>query len=102
MKELINAILVFSTVLMAGLGSYAQPDRTPYVSAAPKFTFGETLAEQEEELRSNPLIQRFAESRKRQASDKFRPIYHFVSPESMLNDPNGLSYWQGKCFAKGE
>ncbi len=25
-----------------------------------------------------------------------RPAYHFVSPESLLNDPNGLCFWQGR------
>lgn len=87
-------VLLLSPLLVT-FPSVAQPDRPPYASAAPKFTFGQTLAEQEAQLRSNPLMQRFAESRKRQSGDKFRPIYHFVSPESMLNDPNGLSYWQG-------
>src|SRR5690606_32577495 len=50
---------------------------------------------QEQQLKDNPLLKRFAESRKRLASDPYRPIYHFVSPESRLNDPNGLCYWQG-------
>ena len=39
---------------------------------------------------------RFIESRKKMAGDPYRPIYHFVSPESTLNDPNGLSFWQGR------
>ena len=29
------------------------------------------------------------------SSDRHRPLFHFVSPESTLNDPNGLCYWQG-------
>jgi beta-fructofuranosidase len=37
-----------------------------------------------------------AESRKRLSSDPYRPIYHFVNPEGVLNDPNGLCYWQGQ------
>jgi len=28
--------------------------------------------------------------------DPHLPIYHFVSPENRLNDPNGLCYWQGR------
>ena len=28
--------------------------------------------------------------------DHHRPYYHFTSPEYKLNDPNGLSYWQGR------
>lgn len=39
---------------------------------------------------------RFAESRKKQANDPHRPVYHWVSPESLMNDPNGLSYWKGR------
>ncbi|KAB2669799.1 MAG: glycoside hydrolase family 32 protein [Verrucomicrobia bacterium] len=39
---------------------------------------------------------RFAASRKRLASDPYRPGYHFVSPESQLNDPNGLCFWRGR------
>lgn len=75
--------------------SYAQRDEPPYESPVPKFTFGHTLAEQEAQLKDNPLMKRFAESRKRLAADPYRPLYHFVSPESTLNDPNGLCYWQG-------
>jgi beta-fructofuranosidase len=41
-------------------------------------------------------LDRFAESRRRLAADPWRPLYHFVSPERTLNDPNGLCFWQGK------
>ncbi|MFW6146093.1 MAG: GH32 C-terminal domain-containing protein [Planctomycetota bacterium] len=30
------------------------------------------------------------------AADRYRPRYHFVSPESTMNDPNGLCVWQGR------
>jgi beta-fructofuranosidase len=46
-------------------------------------------------LRSNPELKRFAESRRTLAADPYRPLYHFVSPERTLNDPNGLCFWQG-------
>lgn len=75
--------------------SNAQADRPPYTSLVPKFTFSRTLAEQEKELKENPLVKRFAASRQKQSGDRYRPLYHFVSPESTLNDPNGLSFWQG-------
>ena len=68
----------------------------PYPSVTPSYTFAETLEEQEEQLKTNPLMIRFAESRNRLASDRYRPLYHFVSPESQLNDPNGLCFWQGR------
>ncbi|HJN17687.1 MAG TPA: glycoside hydrolase family 32 protein, partial [Armatimonadota bacterium] len=72
-------------------------DKGPdYTSKVPAFTFADTLAEQEAELLDNPLLARFAESRRKLAADRYRPLYHFVSPESSLNDPNGLCFWQGR------
>lgn len=53
-------------------------------------------AAQEEQLRQDPTLQRFADSRAQMASDPYRPLYHFVSPEGNLNDPNGLCFWQGQ------
>lgn len=73
----------------------AQRNEPPFLSPVPKYTFSTTLSQQETELATNPLLARFRESRKKQASDRYRPFYHFVSPESTLNDPNGLAYWQG-------
>lgn len=70
-----------------------QPD---YTSAVPCFAFADTREEQEAQLETNPLIQRFARSRKQMFEDPHRPIYHFVSPESTMNDPNGLCFWQGQ------
>ena len=59
-------------------------------SKAPRFEFGETLEEQENQLRRNPLLQRMREARREKADDRYRPRYHYVSPEYTLNDPNGL------------
>ena len=70
--------------------STAQTDKISNLSRSPHYTFATTLAEQEEQLRTNPIMLRFAESRKKQANDPHRPIYHLVSPESLMNDPNGL------------
>jgi beta-fructofuranosidase len=67
-----------------------------YTSKVPQYAFAGTLAEQEQQLRDNPLLARFRESRARLAADPYRPLYHFVSPESSLNDPNGLCLWQGR------
>jgi len=64
-------------------------------SKVPRYTFGDSLQEQEKQLMSNPLLIRMNESRKKLAADEFRPIYHYVNPEGNLNDPNGLCFWMG-------
>ena len=69
---------------------------TDYTSKVPFFTFPITLEEQEAALATNPLMLRLIESRKSYAVDALRPIYHYVNPEAMLNDPNGLCFWQGR------
>jgi len=65
-------------------------------SKAPKFTFANTLAEQERQLDNNPLLERFRKSRTKLTKDPHHPLYHFVSPENQLNDPNGLCFWKGR------
>ncbi len=95
MKKIIIKITAISLAIMGHLDSAGQPDKPPYISAVPKATFATTLEEQEKQLKSDPLVLRFAESRKNQSKDPYRPLYHFVSPESTLNDPNGLCFWQG-------
>jgi beta-fructofuranosidase len=67
-----------------------------YTSLVPHYTFAETLAEQEAQLAQNPLLQRMVASRAEKTSDPHRPLYHYVNPEGMLNDPNGLCFWQGR------
>jgi len=69
------------------------PNRT---SLVPQYTFAATLAEQEAQLATNPLLQRLHEARRQYANDPHRPIYHYVNPENTLNDPNGLCFWQGR------
>ncbi|MEZ4712449.1 MAG: glycoside hydrolase family 32 protein [Caldilineaceae bacterium] len=69
---------------------------TDYTSRVPFYTFPTTLAEQEAALQTNPLMQRLLDYRKRYEGDPHRPIYHYVNPEAMLNDPNGLCFWQGR------
>lgn len=66
-----------------------------YTSKVPTYRFGHTLAEQERELASNPLMQRLQAARQSYAADPYRPRYHYVNPENTLNDPNGLCFWQG-------
>ena len=67
-----------------------------HVSRVPKFTYPETLDAQEEALKDDPLLKRFAESRKELLKDPHYPRYHFSSPEHRLNDPNGLCFWQDR------
>jgi len=64
-------------------------------SAVPFYRFGTTLEEQEAQLAANPLLQQFSEARKGLASDRYRPIFHYVNPSGSLNDPNGLCFWNG-------
>lgn len=94
-EKMIFTSLVFLSFFLGGFQIHAQANEPPYVSPVPKFTFAETLEAQQEQLKTNALMLRFAASRKKFSSDKYRPVYHFVSPESRLNDPNGLSFWQG-------
>ncbi len=66
-------------------------------SKVPSWTFSTDADEQLKQLEENPLLKRYAESRRRLDSlDRHRPAYHFISPEGQLNDPNGLCRWNGK------
>lgn len=67
-----------------------------FTSKVPQYKFSTDAKKQLKELEKNPLLKRFDESRKALAKDPHRPMYHFVSPENRLNDPNGLSFWNGK------
>jgi len=89
-------IICILVVLMISNSVLAQETERPdYTSPVPQYEFPTTLEKQEEALKTNPLMQRFAESREALSSDPYRPIYHFVNPEGRLNDPNGLSFWNG-------
>ncbi len=77
------------------VSSASTPPRD-FRSKVPQYTFSSTLEAQERELRTNPLLQRMNESRRKQAADPHRPTYHYVNPEGNLNDPNGLCFWQGR------
>ena len=67
-----------------------------YRSKVPAYVFPQTLAEQRSALADHPMMQRLAAARAALADDRHRPIYHYVNPEGMLNDPNGLCFWQGR------
>ena len=99
-RSLVFLSVTMATALMAGFGleqgTFAQENQPDYTSRVPTFTFADTLAQQEAQLKTNPLLLRFAESRKKMADDPHWPIYHYVNPEGRLNDPNGLCFWQGR------
>jgi beta-fructofuranosidase len=71
-------------------------DRRERASRVPSFEFPTKLEEQEAALATNPLMLRLAASRRSYANDRYRPLYHYVNPEGMLNDPNGLCFWRGR------
>jgi beta-fructofuranosidase len=96
MKKSLFVFISLSLILSVNCRTYGQTDKAPFTSSVPKFTFSDSLDRQEEELKSNVIIKRFIESRKKLAQDPYRPIYHFGSPESRLGDPNGLCFWQGR------
>ena len=89
------SLFVFAGILVCGNQSIAQERSEGNKSPVPQYTFSTTLEEQEAELKSNPLLLRMNESRKKMAKDPHRPIYHYVNPEGRLNDPNGLCFWKG-------
>jgi len=95
MKKTTSTLLLAFFLLEAVYQASAQANTPPYLSPVPKFSFGTNLKLQEQQLKTDSLVLRFAASRKKQSNDPYRPIYHFVSPESTLNDPNGLCFWQG-------
>ena len=99
-KSFVIAGIFFISISLFDLRAQTSAKRIyeegPYPSHTPKYLFSEKIEEQEIQLKNNPLIKRFKKSRERYSSDPYRPIYHFVSPENMLNDPNGLCYWNGQ------
>jgi beta-fructofuranosidase len=96
LTDLIGRSMMTGLILGFGLQpATAQEDGEDYTSIVPSYTFSTTMEEQEEELKTNPLLLRFKESREKMSDDPLRPIYHYVNPEGSLNDPNGLCFWQG-------
>ena len=59
-------------------------------------SYPDTLAEQLHALETDEDLLSFTASRERLAADPYRPLYHFSSPENLMNDPNGLCQWQGR------
>ena len=59
-------------------------------------TYPGTLDAQLLALESDDALRAFAEARQRLSSDPYRPAYHFSPPQNVMNDPNGLCFWQGR------
>ena len=53
--------------------------------------FPDTLEGQEEALRSDEDLAKFAESRRELAADPYRPLYHFSPPGGTMNDPHYIA-----------
>ena len=80
-----------------GTDAYLSAGADEFTSLVPRRkSYALALPEQIEQLKTDPQVLRFAESRKRLAADPYRPVYHYVNPEGTLNDPNGLCFWQGR------
>ncbi|MBC9867545.1 MAG: glycosyl hydrolase family 32 domain protein [Opitutae bacterium] len=94
--KLFAILSIWAVSIPASTVTLAQPAPGKNASPVPRYTFSDTLEEQEKELADNPLLLRFHDSRAKLLEDPHYPRYHFSSPENRLNDPNGLSYWNGK------
>ncbi|MFC1636305.1 hypothetical protein ACFL5Z_15855, partial [Planctomycetota bacterium] len=79
-------VLPACKMLAAKRPSRAQKEKPDYTSRVPKYTFARTLQEQQAQLKTNSLILRFIESRKKMSGDPYRPIYHYVNPEIRIRE----------------
>ncbi len=95
-KRPLLSLLAVALCVFCGSAVSAQGEKTYPASRVQKFTFATTLEEQEAQLETNPLVKEFRDTRKRKAGDKYRPLYHYISPSGTMNDPNGLCFWQGR------
>ena len=58
--------------------------------------YPDALDEQLRALDADAQVRAFTAARERLAADPHRPLYHFSPPGSVMNDPNGLCFWQGR------
>ena len=50
----------------------SETSKTDYTSRVPRYTFANSLSEQQTQLAANPMLERFRQSRQRLASDPRR------------------------------
>lgn len=85
-----SAIIFLLLMAIILLGQSVEPSKFQ------QKTYSSKKNKQIKELRKDPQVLLFTESRKKLSSDPYRPIYHLSSPDGIMHDPNGLCYWQGK------
>ncbi len=107
-RVLLTGLVLVATMMMLSCSAMGASNTKPtdekpeseepesWKSKCPQYTFADTLAQQEEQLKTNPLIVRFRESRQENLKNPLHPRYHFVSPEVAMHDTNGLCFWQGR------
>ena len=68
-----------------GTDAYLSTGADEFTSLVPRRkSYATTLPEQLDQLKTDPQMLRFAESRRRLAADPYRPVYHYVNPEGTL------------------
>lgn len=78
----------------------AQPQPRGYTSKVPHFKFSTVLGAQEAELRTNALLRRMNESRRKMANDPHHPKYDFTGPETGSTIPTAPSITKAKTILK--
>ncbi len=96
MKRTYFSYCILVSLSAASLCCGQRANKKDIIRKAPRFTFSQNQEKQEAELAANPMLKRFAESRKELLKHPHYPIYHFSSAENRHNDPNGLCFWQGR------
>ena len=61
-----------------------------------KEVYPESLSEQINALEDSGQLAEFRKYREEHHNDPWEPAYHFSAPDGVINDPNGLSIWEGK------
>ena len=73
MKPNITIVTVVNLAFFVSGNMVFPQENEDNTSKIPQYRFASTLEKQEEQLKDNPLLKRFAESRKFMSADPFRP-----------------------------